>query len=254
MAFQEKGTLTTDKRSIAIDETWETQTDFQSYQSISNIDITNGVISLSEITYPENTIAAYDAQQLTAYSDGDTVGTWTDKINSNDATNSEGSATYRPTGINGYPALEFSGSQGYLATISYNQPVTVFAVASFDNSDNATAYATGGFISMGYKSGSGFSIRSDSFSDISGATGSGLKLLTGVIDGSNTEIREEGSTTAVGDASSASAEDIYLGYTSGSQFQLDGLIGEVVVVNDSMTQTEIESEEQRLADKWGITL
>lgn len=49
MAYTTSGTLTTDEREVAISETWETQTDWEAYQSKSGIAINSGSLELSQL-------------------------------------------------------------------------------------------------------------------------------------------------------------------------------------------------------------
>lgn len=50
MPFANQGTLTTDKRTVAVSTEWATQTDWEAYQSKNEINITNGTLKLALIT------------------------------------------------------------------------------------------------------------------------------------------------------------------------------------------------------------
>jgi hypothetical protein len=54
MSYYSNGTLTTGKRSIGVSDTWETQEDWEAYQSINQIEISNGTVLLGSFTFPEN--------------------------------------------------------------------------------------------------------------------------------------------------------------------------------------------------------
>lgn len=58
-------------------------------------------------TPTDGLVHRYDPRELDGFSDGDTVTTRLDLIGNDDLT---GSATYRPSGFNGNPALEYDGS------------------------------------------------------------------------------------------------------------------------------------------------
>ena len=59
-------------------------------------------------TIPDNTVAHYDASQL-SLDDGDTVSVWPDEQGDNDLDTQIGSPTYVESGINGNPAIAFDG-------------------------------------------------------------------------------------------------------------------------------------------------
>lgn len=48
MAFESEGTLVTDEREIAISDGWDSQTEWEAYQNISGIEITDGIVQLAE--------------------------------------------------------------------------------------------------------------------------------------------------------------------------------------------------------------
>lgn len=76
MAFPSSGSLLTDRRETAISETWETQTDWEAYQSISSIEITNGTLQLAEVTIPDGDIHRYTFEDNTSSSTlEDSIGT-----------------------------------------------------------------------------------------------------------------------------------------------------------------------------------
>lgn len=61
MPFNSSGTLVTDKRDIAISESWDSQTEWESYQSATGIEVTNGVIKLSDDPIPPGTIDDFES-------------------------------------------------------------------------------------------------------------------------------------------------------------------------------------------------
>ena len=77
--YEDSGNILTDKREIATSETWESQTDWEAYQSINNIEIENGIISLSTsdaAAIPENVVDNFedsDADPPGVYDEGETI-------------------------------------------------------------------------------------------------------------------------------------------------------------------------------------
>lgn len=60
MVYPSEGTLTTDEREIAVSESWESQTDWEAYQSINGIDIDTGTLKLNEQILLDNGILLDD--------------------------------------------------------------------------------------------------------------------------------------------------------------------------------------------------
>lgn len=142
MPYPSSGTLTTDAREIAIDETWDSQTDWESYQSLNNVEIVNGVVMLEETEIPDtgNLQSHYVASEIDA-NDGDAISTWPDSAGSYDATG--GSPIYRDNALNGEPVLEFDGSGDVLDTgyvQNTDDPRSIYAVITV-NSTNAGAWS-----------------------------------------------------------------------------------------------------------------
>lgn len=77
MPYESQGTLTTDVREVSVSSTWDTQSDWEAYQSASNIAINNGAVELSETLFEgfeDGDIAEYSGdtgaftvQQSTVY-------------------------------------------------------------------------------------------------------------------------------------------------------------------------------------------
>jgi len=123
MPFPTNGTLTTDTRETAISETWDTQTDWNAYQSKSSVSIDNGVLKLSEIQFPTSGLKH-------AYLFNDTS-------NSGIAVDSEGNdnadilgASYSTDSIEGTNSLSFDGNGDYVQT-NHTLPISGFTVSIF---------------------------------------------------------------------------------------------------------------------------
>ena len=203
------------------------------------------------VVIPDSAVAQYDAQAISA-SDGDAITTWEDQIGSNDADG--GSPIYRENGIGGFPSLEFDGSNDRFGTnLSLSQPYTYIAVVDLfdasetkrildrDSGDSVLFFTTDGWILFAGDS-------------ITGSSDDSKQLLVGVFDGGDSLLREDGTETASGDVGSGSPTDIEIGAAATGANYWDGYIGEIMIYNDVLTSAEIGSEEERLSDKWGITI
>ena len=137
--YEESGNLVTDKREIAASETWESQSDWEAYQSIDNVDIENGIISLSSFqtsVTPDSAIYHFDATNLNL-NDGDSVDVMPDETQTlGDAEGSGG--VYHSDAINGQPAVKGNGEAEYVPpTLLEGQAKAFIVVFVHDNNPDA---------------------------------------------------------------------------------------------------------------------
>jgi hypothetical protein len=219
----------------------------------TNVDIQGDTFTLEQ-TLPDTAVIHFNAQNLSGYSDGDTVTTWPDDANGNDAT---GEGTYRASAINGNPAVEHDGSNdgftGSLST-SYSQPNVLYVVMLADQKhDGRLMHGDPNANNLDFSTGN------DAWLYFSGnvQTGSSTisrQLLTVRFDGANSLIREDGTQTNSGDAGAQSwGSDFAFGRAVGGGTNWDGLIG-FVEMHDGVPASGVEGREQEIADAWGITL
>lgn len=205
---------------------------------------------------PDSAIAHYDAQALSG-DDGDAVSTWPDELGDYDATG--GSPVIRDDGINGHRALEFDASSGDNFTASIgtrSQPNTVFAVVELDDStDYRSVMDSNGSEreTVFWSSSDGWNIFAGNNSP-DGSTDTSVQLLSGLFDGSNSNMREDGTESTTGDAGSDGLVDLTIAGDSDQGRTWSGYLGELVICDGAVTGSERDSYEQDLADKWGITL
>jgi len=201
---------------------------------------------------PDSAIAHYDATAFNL-SDGETVGSWPDQEGSFDLS-SVGGAVYKTDVYNGNAVVRYDGTDdGHVNTaISASQPFAVVAVTQrsggayvYDspNGDRTIMTLDNPDAAPGINAGSWLS---------GGSANSNLRLIAGIWDGSNSEVRAEGSSVATGDPGTATLDEIEVAAPNAGQI-LDGDIGEIVVL-DNPDSGDVSSEEQRLADKWGFSL
>jgi hypothetical protein len=223
---------------------------------------------------PASAIIQYDAS-AESFADGDVVGTITDQINGNDLT---GSATYRAGVQNGKAVYRHSGgSDGFDGSVqTLSQPLTIIAVIASaaqvqgtNNQDremiatNDVGGGQGGEQALYWEGNSNHNWRlranktGQQFGNISGTVEPSPLLLTGILDGTNAELREDGATVGTGDSGSVDwGTTLTIGRrNNGIDNTLNGDLGEVIFYDKNLKSTgNLSSEEQRIATKWGITL
>lgn len=259
MPYNSEGTLTTDTREVAISETWETQQDWEAYQSITSIEISNGVVQLQLSQAPDSAVAQYNAQQLTGFSDGDSVSSLPDQIGS---LNLNGNGTFRPNGINGFQSVEYDGVDDIheASGTTVNQKFVVYAVIDPDFDDTVgsnqeiVSSQDGTNTRLSWGSGNGNWIMFGGADVISGSTNTNRSLITAVFDGTNSLIREDGTQTGSGDGGANGLSLLSIGYyAGGSNSHFGGDIA-FIEVHDGNVSNGLETREQEIANMWGITL
>ena len=218
-------------------------------------------ISLSPLLW----LDASDASTIT--SSGGAVSQWDDKSgNGYDVT--QGTASNQPatgaTTINSLNVLDFDGND-YLngtATAMGSADRTIFVVVDSNNT-------SGWYFTFGQSGVSGE--RFGLTGQIAVRVNSGYVIYTTAIplsptilaftstDGTiqNVECRVNGAALSVGSTASrtlATAAQVQVGADGGTGYGFNGSIAEIIVVQDTLTATEISDTETYLADKWGITL
>ena len=203
-------------------------------------------------TIPDNTVAHYDASQL-SLTDGDTVSVWPDEQGDNDLDTQTGSPTYVESGINGNPAIAFNGDGLEVTGLSVPQPNTTYLVFEyhsgyFDNSRVLSGVSERQLIWPSARN----SIRRTYAGDhLAGSNDLGIQQMTAVFDGANSIIREDGVETAVGDAGTNDLGGLSVGYDSYYDVDYaDVYVSEIVIVNSGSVDLDLETH---LLEKWGIT-
>jgi hypothetical protein len=244
--------------------------------SIDGTDITGATIDgtdVQEITVdgdvvfsagpgtPASVVEQYDAQSAFGPSDDNNLVTsWTGEKQS--ITASGNGATVRSNGINGYRSLEFDGTDDFFAVSDAiwpdtEQPYTIIAVVEL--------FSTGSFYQVtsgdqpddepGQLGWTGSDWIAFSGSAIFGSTDSTVSLLTGVFDGSNGKLREDGTQTASGSIGGFDLDSFAIGDLGGSKNlrNWEGYIG-FVEVHDGLPTNGLSAREQEVADYWDITI
>ena len=204
---------------------------------------------------PDSVVHQWNTQELSGYSDGDTVTTFDDRVGSVDGS---GQATYRDSSINDNPALEFDGIDDKfdLDGINEGHPYTVIIVMEKED-DSTFQFPWGGdprSSSLQFRdSPDVWQILTDE-DNIEGTEDHTIEMATLVIDGPNSALREDGSETATGDAGDQQLQDAAMGYwRENDDRYFEGYIG-FVEIHDGTPSDGLETREQEVADMWDISL
>jgi len=203
-------------------------------------------------TIPDNTVAHYDASQL-SLNDGDTVSVWPDEQGDNDLDTQIGSPTYVESGINGHPAIAFNGDGLEVTGLSVTQPNTTYVVfeyqPDFDGGRIVSGVSERQITAWADKNYNGWRIYADE--PLDGSNDIGIQQMTAVFDGANSIIRENGVETSVGDAGTNDLGGLSVGYDSYYDgYYADAYVSEIVVVNSGSVDLDFENH---LLEKWDIT-
>ena len=205
-------------------------------------------------TIPDNTVAHYDASQL-SLDDGDTVSVWPDEQGDNDLNIQTGSPTYVESGINGRPAIAFDGDGLEGTGLSVTQPNTTYVVFEYQGGFDGGRVLSGVSerqLTVWASYGDNWRIYAGNDSPyVSGSQDINIQQTTAVFDGGNSIIRENGVETAVGDVGTKDLGGLSVGYDSRlNGYYADAYVSEIVLVNSGSVDLDFEN---RLLEKWGIT-
>ena len=209
---------------------------------------------------PDSAVLHLDATKL-GLSDGESVSTWPDESGEGNDLSGSG-PTYQESVQNGNPVVRFDGTDDILNNSSplISQPyTTIVAIQAVTASDRHTIIST---VDDGdQRAGFRYFFDTNDFQIFAGSSASGgspttdFIIATAIFDGAASEVRINGSTAFTGNPGSHPFGGFQLGefYTGGDN--LDGDIGEVGFYDANLASTgELADEEQRFADKWGISI
>ena len=174
--------------------------------------------------------------------------------------------TYTASGINGKPSLVFNGDNTVLklsgfATGTLSQPILLFIVVHFTSLTPFDKFTDGyggtNRLLSGYSYGGGRLIITMADNLITGTnvvTTNTPYVIGEVFNTSSSKIIVNGSTVASGDIGAGTVIGLTLGAIYYTATGIDGMIGEVVMYNSMLSDSEIQSVEEYLGNKWGITL
>lgn len=213
-------------------------------------------------TIPDSATAQYQYDALTLdANDTDAISSWTDTRVSNLTLSGDG--TYRSTGgPNGNPEVEINTDGWFTSNeLTLSPNVALIAVvnrSSLPAGEEAVlgpAGANNDRMKMGTLDGNWYAFSGGTNSVIlTGSTDAAVNLLTCFYNGNDLKLREDGSQTDSGTGAEESFEAITIGsgdLTSTQQWNSGVTFAEV---HQGITESELSTREQEIADYLGITL
>lgn len=226
--------------------------------------VRSGILSSGRGIPDSGRVHWYDATEISG-SDGDSIGSWTDQEGSDDLT--QGTNSDKPTlktgQINGNQVLRFDGSSDYMQTTtaeSYSQPNNIFIAFEFQshNTDGTNNYIFDGNASRESLSNDGsenWTIFAGSSVTSSGGVDNNTHIFSGLYNGSSSTGRIDGSQVLSGDAGSNALNGVTVGTYAGADSNFGNVdIGEVIIYDADLSDSDRDAVESYLADKWGVTL
>jgi hypothetical protein len=211
-----------------------------------------------------NLIYWLDANRITGLNDGDRVSTWINAVG-NGYDPAQGTTAAKPYYIasdpdfNDYPSLDFQGAQ-YLSYsgIELTQPNTAFCV--FNISTSGANYC---FDSTNSSYRNRIVREADNNMYVHAGTGlSGYSapspvaaaIVTGIFNGTNSQIYKNYEIKATGNAGTESMSGIRVGANAAAATFLTGKIAEIIIYDALLSGIEIGRVNRYLRDKYKITL
>lgn len=221
------------------------------------LNATQRAVLSSGVAIPDTAVAQYDATQ--ASSTG-TVSSITDQINDHGLT---GSASVLSSGINGKQTFRFNGSERMDSpTPSLSRELAVAIVFQIQESSSNVKMIhgsdTNGDVFMQTGAGSGDQYKSRTGTPTSGNEGGtadnsphlGIHTFS---SGGGAKLEIDGTQVIDYGTGSAGLDGFTLADRSSDDLPIEMDVGEVVLYQSPST-SDIDSERSRLADKWGVTI
>jgi len=235
---------------------------------VTEITVDGDTVFTSAIELPASTVLHLDATQLNL-ANNDPVNTFPDTSgNNHDLTNENGSPTFKSTGLNGRPSVE------YINAYHERQPNDVVTGATnrtvFVVQEQFSSNGRDGTVSLGElsSSGTGFWVTNEMRVRVDGAVSFDLGVSNNTpsitvyrLDGNRTgdiDARLNGVDASITSDSNTSLNTnsglVQVGNYVGNGVQIfDGQISEVIITDTALSNSEISDLENELANKYGIT-
>ena len=217
-------------------------------------------IDVGGLTAPDELVANFDATDL-SLSNGDPVNTWPDTVGDFGDLQADPSRTplYDDSGMGGNPTVEMSEDFFTVTTATeITQPYYMFAVYNNDDANSERfqilANTSGNQIEFQEDEGGSWLATDGTNTLQGGSPDSSNHIVVFGMDGGSSFIRADGTEVASGTMSAVSVDGSYRVGNNAFTRYADGSISHIEWFEGSLTNTEISTEETRLANKWGITL
>jgi hypothetical protein len=210
----------------------------------------------------------FDANDITGSSNGDALSSWPSRHDSGVSASNSTSSTqpiYNTNQVNSLPAVNFDAD--YLE-VNYGsnttQPVTAFIVCAYDvtsgggsnnaldGRDNPSGYRAVNFSmrSTGWGSYAG----SSWMAPTSGSPDTDWHYFTVYLNGASSYVRKDGASHATGNPGTQGTNGQILGMWKGknTSYYMNGKIAEVLIFDGTLSDTNRNTTESYLADKYNI--
>jgi|GEM_PF-1637555 hypothetical protein len=208
-------------------------------------------------------VSHYDASLLNDYADGDSVSSWEDAVGGLTATQSDSGSMpiFDADGINANPALRFDGGH-WLEVGLYDQmlsqPYTIVVVAQYDSVGERNHYAFYGadtderaLLDLNRTGAEEFMFWAGTSGGLTQPNDENTHVFTCVADGAASVFRVD-DTEVTGDAGTQGQKGLTIGADSSGGRGMSGWIGELLVYDRSLSQSERDDLAAYLSKKWGI--
>lgn len=259
MPYEPNGTLVSDKLQIADSDGWDTQAEWEAYQSRSSVEIINGVVQLADTSAPSSgDLQAHYVAGQQPESDGQTVSPFVDQQGTDDLA-ATGDPLLQTGVIDAEDVVRYDGADDYhdASGTTISQPLHVFAVAQFHNTTSTQKIFDGGDSTnrcLLHYNNNAWQIWAGNTFVGGGTPDTSPHLFSAYFDGANSYFEVDGTQIGSADPGANGLTLFTLGGRLGGSEPLDGDIAEVAVHGSAISSTAESDWETYLADKYGITL
>jgi len=229
--------------------------------TIDGQDVTQITIDGQDVTgpIPLQTLQHHYQANNVGLSDGQVINTWTDDVGSSDLTLNTGTPTFETNVVNGLPVLRSNGNEFLDASIpTISQPWTVFCVVKVNTISDDHVFWAG--------SSTDFNVSlmlNDFFPAFRARTGGSpfnssssgntkFNVFTLIGDGSNSELRLNGSFSQSGSGSSSLDKLTVMSGNNGSNASNGSDFAELIVYSSRLSGQDLSDTENFLLNKYNL--
>jgi hypothetical protein len=228
--------------------------------AVSTIQPTDIVGCKLWLDFSDATTLFTDAGSTQVSSDGDLIYQANDKSGEGNNATQSGDSAYRPTyKVNIQNSLSvargLTGDRGLNVNLALSQPVTVFIVVKTDGTDDnhfsdGLSNTTGRLPLVGVSSGN-LAIYAGAL--LSGSSiSTNYQLISAVFNGASSRLYKDGNSQASGNAGTQSCTSFAIMRGFNTNQGLLGDMAEYIIYNSALSDTDRQSVETYLNNKWSI--
>lgn len=185
-------------------------------------------------------------------STGSNLTTWADLSSSGADLSPVGTVTTGLRTENGLNVIGYAGSAALTGSLTLSQPFSIFLVCVVDDSLAGAYHFVWGDPALGLRIDTAYASAGTELYGAGFATQSVFCQLTGIYNGSSSEVYGDGANSAAGNAGTSGITSIRInGRPGDGSFANNGAIGEIVVYDSALGTTDRQAVESYLKAKWG---